>query len=204
MADEVVDDRGAVERRAVVERDARAGLDRPDRVVGVRLDRLGEVRLDRAVGRRRASAGRRPSGSTVWPEIAQQRLGRLHGLPRVGLDAHDELAAGLGLEGVAAGRVRAAGRSRSGAAACGRAGAAPLSSLPHAAANSPSARAPLSMIIPVRRVLRPDRCNAFPPVSEPPGLASCDLAHAQPVHRVERSEPTGRAVTRGTTGERNL
>ncbi len=88
----VVDHRRAIERRAVVELDARSSVEGPDRVVRVRGDLVSEVRHELAVfGDRRERVVH-----AADRHVARRRAEHLGRLPRaagVGLDADDELAA---------------------------------------------------------------------------------------------------------------
>ena len=93
---EVLGDRRAVERRAVVERDAGASLDRPLGEVGVRGDRLGEVWRGLAI-RVRHRQGVVDVADHLMAGDRAQHLGRPPRAEGVGLDAHDDLATGRGL-----------------------------------------------------------------------------------------------------------
>ena len=115
---DVVGQGGAVERRAVVEGDARAGLHRPHRVVGVRREALEQVRRPAAVlvrDQHRVVDG-------LDDLMAREGADHLRRHPRragVGLDAHDHLATGRGLRSRCGGRAGLGGRSL---AAAGRRG----------------------------------------------------------------------------------
>ena len=92
LTSDVVHHRRAVERRAVVERHALAGHERPHGVVLVGRDRLREVRDDLPV----LGDGGESVEDAADGHVARRRareLRRHPGAAGVGLDAHDELAA---------------------------------------------------------------------------------------------------------------